>query len=83
MFELVWTWPKPIALLTFSLPSTSSLLELPSDKIKDGSHGITNENRGTQRPNVSKYVRSVSNGFLYALEACLLSSELPLKLFIC
>ena len=65
MFELVWTWPKPIALLTFSLPSTSSLLELPSDKIKDRGHGIANENRG------------------YALETCLLSSELPLKLFIC
>ena len=65
MFELVWTWPKPIALLTFSLPSTSSLLELPSDKIKDRGHGIANENRG------------------YALETRLLSSELPLKLFIC
>ena len=57
--------------------------ELPSDKIKDGGHGIMNENRGTQRPNVSKYVRSVSNGFLHALEACLAGSEFPLKLFIC
>ena len=56
--------------------------ELPSDKIKDGGHGIMNENRGTQRPNVSKYVRSVSDGFLHALDACLASSELPLKLFI-
>ena len=32
--------------------------------------------RGNQRPNVSKYVRSVSNGFLYALEACLVNLEL-------
>ena len=51
--------------------------ELPSDKIKDGGHGIMNENRGTQRPNVSKYVRIVSNGFLYALEAILVNLELP------
>ena len=61
----------------------AALLELPSDKIKDGGHGIMNENSGTQRPNVSKYVRGVSDGFLHALEACLPSSELPLKLFIC
>ena len=33
--------------------------------------------RGTQRPNVSKYTRSVSNGFLCALEACLVNLELP------
>ena len=33
--------------------------------------------RGTQRPNVSKYARSVSNGFLLALEACLVNLELP------
>ena len=32
--------------------------------------------RGNQRPNVSKYVRSVSNGFLYALEAGLVNLEL-------
>ena len=31
--------------------------------------------RGTQRPNVSKYARSVSNGFLCALEACLVNLE--------
>ena len=40
--------------------------------------------RSTQQPNVSKYARSVSNGFLCALEACLVNWELPkLKLFIC
>ena len=41
--------------------------------------------RGTQRPNVSKYVRSVSNVFFFpnALEACLVNLELPCKLFIC
>ena len=33
--------------------------------------------RGTQRPNVSKYARSVSEGFLYALEACLVNLESP------
>ena len=33
--------------------------------------------RGTQRPNVSKYDRTVSNGFLCALEACLVNLELP------
>ena len=56
--------------------------ELPSDKIKDGGNGIMNENRGTQRPNVSKYVRSVPDGFLHALDVCLATSELRLKLFI-
>ena len=39
--------------------------------------------RGTQRPNVSKYARSVSNAFLLALEACLVILELPQNLFIC
>ena len=38
---------------------------------------ITDLKRGTQRPNVSKYVRIVSNGFLYALEAILVNLELP------
>ena len=28
-------------------------------------------------PNVSKYTRSVSDGFLYALEACLINLGLP------
>ena len=32
---------------------------------------------GTRRPNVSKYARSVSDGFLYALEAFLVNLELP------
>ena len=32
---------------------------------------------GTQRPNVSKYARSVSDGFLYALEACLVNWSFP------
>ena len=38
---------------------------------------ITDLKGGTQRPNVSKYVRIVSNGFLYALEAILVNLELP------
>ena len=33
--------------------------------------------RGTQRPNASKYARSVSDGFLCALKACLVNLELP------
>ena len=33
--------------------------------------------RGTQWPNVSKYTRSVSNGFLCGLEACLVNLKLP------
>ena len=33
--------------------------------------------RQPQQPNVSKYTRSVSNGFLSALEACLVNLELP------
>ena len=33
--------------------------------------------------NVSKYARSVSNGFLCALEPCLVNMALPKKLFIC
>ena len=43
---------------------------------------LTNSDRQyqrTQRTNVSKYARSVSNGFLSALEACLVNLELPLK----
>ena len=39
--------------------------------------GGSYRSRGTQRPNVSKYARSVSNGFLCALEACLVNLELP------
>ena len=35
------------------------------------------------RPNVSKWVRSESNGFLHAWEEWLINLELPLKLFIC
>ena len=31
------------------------------------------KNRDPQRPNVSKYVGSASNSFLYALEACLVN----------
>ena len=31
--------------------------------------------RGTQRPNVSKYARRVSDGFFCALEACLVNLE--------
>ena len=38
--------------------------------------GITSD-RGTQRPNRPKYVRSALNGFLYALEACWVNLELP------
>ena len=34
-------------------------------------------NKGTQRPNVSKYARHVLSSFLCALEACLVNSELP------
>ena len=34
-------------------------------------------------PNVSKFVRSVSDGFLCTLEACLVNLEFPLKLFFC
>ena len=33
--------------------------------------------------NVFKYVRIISYGFLYALEASLVNLELPLNLFIC
>ena len=33
--------------------------------------------------NVFKYVRIISHGFLYALEASLVNLELPLNLFIC
>ena len=56
---------KVIAFLPFALPSlsVSSLLKLPN---------VT----GNRRPNVSKYPRSISDGFLYALEVCLVNSEL-------
>ena len=40
-------------------------------------------NRGTQRRNVSKWIRSESNGFRHALQEWLINLELPLKLFIC
>ena len=36
-------------------------------------------NRGTQRPNVSKYARSVSDGFHHPLEACLVNFGAALK----
>ena len=42
----------------------------------------TIENRGTQRPNVSKYARSVSDGFHYALEACLVNLEFGPKTYL-
>ena len=32
--------------------------------------------RGTQLSNISKYLKSVLNGFLYALETCLVNLEL-------
>lgn len=35
----------------------------------------------TQLPNVSKYVKSVSDGFLYALEACLIIWSCPKNFF--
>ena len=44
--------------------------------IKDNLAGETKNIRGTQRPIVSKYARSVSDGFLYALEAFLVNLEL-------
>ena len=40
-------------------------------------HIVYAQARGTQRPNVSKYARSVWNGFLCALEACLVNLKLP------
>ena len=40
--------------------------------------------RWTQRPNVSKYVKRVSNVFFSnVLEACLVNLELSYQLFIC
>ena len=36
----------------------------------------------TLRPNVSRYVKSVLNGFFYAFKTCLIHLELPSKLFI-
>ena len=35
----------------------------------------------TLRPNVSRYVKSVLNGFFYAFKTCLIHLELPSKLF--
>ena len=46
-----------------------SLLPSFLKKLFDSSH-LYAKRLGTQRPNVSKYSRSVSNGFLCALEAC-------------
>ena len=51
--------------------------------IKDNSTDEIKDIRGTQRSIVSKYARSVSDGFLYALEACLVNLELSYELFIC
>ena len=38
---------------------------------------VSHEIRGTQRPNLSKDVRSVVNGFLYILEGFLVNLEVP------
>ena len=44
------------------------------------SHNIAKAlNGGTQRPNVCKDTRSVSDGYLHALEAYLVNLELPPK----
>ena len=45
--------------------------------------GGSNFYKGTQRPNVSWYARRASNGFLCALEACLVNWELPKNQSIC
>ena len=42
-----------------------------------GSDLILKSYRCKQQPNVSKYVRSISNDFLCTLEACLVNLELP------
>ena len=42
--------------------------------VKEAAPIVTQSCRGTQRP---IYVRSVLNGFLYALEACFVNLELP------
>ena len=44
--------------------------------------GLISGDNCTQ-PDVSKYVRSVSNGFLQAFVACLVILKLPQKLVIC
>ena len=40
-------------------------------------HIMMKIHRGTQQPKVSKCARSVSDGFLYALEACFVNLALP------
>ena len=45
--------------------------------------GLISGDNCTQRPDVSKYVRSVSNGFLQAFVACLVILKLPQKLVVC
>ena len=61
----VWLFPDQLRFKRFPLSRFSTI------------SGNSRLNRGTQRPNVSKYARNVSDGFLCALEACLVNLELP------
>ena len=54
------------------------MLEIGLNSVRSAS-SKTSYIRGTQRPNVSKNARSVSDGFLYPLGACLFNLKLLLK----
>ena len=78
---------KPIVSITYertsiknSLPYIKCVLHVSCvvrGPIYDHFTGCTVNGLGHPTTNVSKYARSVSDGFLCALEACLVNLELP------
>ena len=70
-----YSWCCPIS----ANSEESSLLQLQNDLLPNSMKIVpwNAKCRGTQRPNFSKYIRSVLNGVLYALEAGFMNLELP------
>ena len=79
--QIVWMKSWTVIIKRKRLSTTFSILCFGT--VYDTVQGGSNFYKGTQRPNVSRYARSASNGFLYALEACLVNLELPKNQSIC
>jgi len=79
--QIVWIKSLTVIIKRKRLSNTFSILCVST--VYDAVHGGSNFYKGTQRPNVSRYARSAWNGFLYALEACLVNLELPWNQSIC
>ena len=73
---VIFSW---IVLLDYFMRKKRKVNEVENARITKFNFVYWNREKsmGNQRPNVSKYARSVSNGFLCALEARLANLELP------